>query len=96
MNRLRFLLGYLVDFVVTLVKHFSSIFWCRLAHRNYWIRNPRYHSWVMHCELSVQCFDLRIVNHAKRLVAEYEQRHANYFRKYGRDDEQAVWRVDGL
>jgi hypothetical protein len=40
--------------------------------------------------MSVQCFDLRVVAQAKKLVAEYEQRHARYFRKYGRADEQMV------
>jgi len=40
--------------------------------------------------MSVQCFDKRIVDNAIKLVDEYEKRHARYFRKYGRSDEDAV------
>lgn len=40
--------------------------------------------------MSVQCFDLRIVEQSKKLVREYEERHKRYFRKFGRDDEEAV------
>lgn len=40
--------------------------------------------------MSVQCFDKRIVDKAIQLVEEYEKRHARYFRKYGRDEENGV------
>ena len=40
--------------------------------------------------MSTQCFDRRIVDQAIKLTEEYEKRHARYFRKYGRGDEEAV------
>jgi hypothetical protein len=40
--------------------------------------------------MSTQCFDKRIVDDAIKLVDEYEKRHARYFRKFGRGDEEAV------
>lgn len=39
---------------------------------------------------STACFDIRIVQQAIKLVDEYEQRHARYFRKYGRHEEDAI------
>lgn len=44
--------------------------------------------------MSVQCFDLRLVEQAKKLVIDYEQRHARFFMKYGREDERAAWRAE--
>jgi len=40
--------------------------------------------------MSVQCFDKRTVDNAIKLVEEYEKRHARYFRKYGRSEEDEV------
>jgi len=40
--------------------------------------------------MSVQCFDKRIVDNAIKLVDEYEKRHARYFRKFGRSEENDV------